>query len=88
MCTIHGIGPRFGGAFLLPGDTWPTIPHMEDTEKDTCGNCTFAGRPDEDGLVECRYLPPELFSLNGTVVQLRPRLHPATPACGMHIPQA
>lgn len=61
------------------------MPPMEDTEKDTCGNCTWANPADEDGLVECRYFPPELFSVGGAMVQLRPRLDPSTPRCGMHI---
>lgn len=61
---------------------------MEENEKHTCGTCTFASPLDEDGLVECRYWPPELFKMNDRILQLRPRLHPTTPCCGLHMPQA
>lgn len=50
----------------------------------TCATCIWGGRPDEDGLVECRRYPPELHSFpDGTVVQLRPRMHPSD-GCGEH----
>lgn len=74
--------------FYCPCDTSPILPLMEETEEHTCGSCTYANHPDEDGLVECRYWPPELFEVNDHIVQLRPRLHPSTKACGLHIPKA
>lgn len=44
--------------------------------------CVYGGRPDEDGLVECRRYPPEVHVLaDGAVLQLRPRLDPSD-GCG------
>lgn len=46
-------------------------------EEFRCSTCVYGGRPDGDGLVECRRYPPEVFVLaDGTVMQLRPRLGP------------
>lgn len=50
----------------------------------TCATCVYGGRPDEDGLVECRRYPPEVYVLaDGAVLQLRPRLDPHD-GCGEH----
>lgn len=49
-----------------------------------CATCVYGGRPDEDGLVECRRYPPEVYVLaDGTAMQLRPRLAP-NDGCGEH----
>lgn len=51
----------------------------------TCLSCLYGGRPDEDGYVECRRWPPEVYVLaDGTVLQLRARMHPLD-GCGEHI---
>lgn len=50
----------------------------------TCATCVWGGRPDEDGLAECRRYPPEVHALaDGAVLQLRPRLGPLN-GCGEH----
>lgn len=50
----------------------------------TCATCVYGGRPDEDGLVECRRYPPEVYVLaDGSALQLRPRLYPSD-GCGEH----
>ena len=47
-----------------------------------CSTCLWGGLPDEDGLVERRRYPPEVYVLaDGTVLQLRPRLDPSD-GCG------
>ncbi len=54
------------------------------SEELTCSTCAWGGVPDEDGLVECRRYPPEVYvPSNGAVLQLRPRLHPSD-GCGEH----
>lgn len=72
---------------MLPSDTFRILPTMEENVTHTCGNCDWSNPPDEDGLVECRYWPPELFEVNDRLLQLRPRLRPQTKACGMHVPE-
>lgn len=47
-----------------------------------CITCVYGGSPDEDGLVECRRYPPEVYVLaDGSALQLRPRLDPSD-GCG------
>lgn len=49
-----------------------------------CITCVWGGRLDEDGLVECRRCPPEVYVLaDGSVLQLHPRLDPSD-GCGEH----
>lgn len=51
----------------------------------TCATCVLSTAPDEDGLVECRRFPPEVFVLeDGRAIQMRPRLHPSD-GCGEHM---
>lgn len=50
----------------------------------SCATCIWGGATDEDGLVECRRYPPEIYVLaDGAVMQLRPRVSPSD-GCGEH----
>lgn len=48
-----------------------------------CGNCAWGGKADEDGMVECRRFPPEVFVIDGNPAQFAPRLPPSH-VCGEH----
>ncbi|WP_343085297.1 hypothetical protein [Eggerthella lenta] len=70
----------------MPGDTSPIISGMTNAlpEDISCASCVWASRVDEDGLVECRRYPPEVYVLaDGSALQLRPRMHPKD-GCGEH----
>lgn len=52
-------------------------------ERPCCGNCAWGGIIDEDGMIECRRYPPEVFVVDGTPVQHAPRVPPKH-VCGEH----
>ena len=61
----------------MPGDASPIISGMTNAlpEDISCASCVWASRVDEDGLVECRRYPPEVYVLaDGSALQLRPRM--------------
>ena len=49
----------------MPGDASPIISGMTNAlpEDISCASCVWASRVDEDGLVECRRYPPEVYVL-------------------------
>lgn len=50
----------------------------------SCACCLWSTLADEDGMLECRRYPPEVYVLSdGSVLQLRPRMHPSD-GCGEH----
>lgn len=49
----------------------------------SCLDCLWGTVVDEDGLIECRRYPPEIFVVDGKPVQYRPRMSP-TNLCGEH----
>lgn len=49
----------------------------------SCSTCLWASPIDEDGLIECRRFPPEVFAVDSAPVQYRPRVHPSD-VCGEH----
>lgn len=70
----------------MPSDLPSTIERMETaSDTQTCVNCLHASLPDEDGYIECKRFPPELFLVNNRIVQYRPRMS-KTDVCGMHEP--
>ncbi len=56
---------------------------MEDITDIRCATCYWASPIDEDGLVECKRFPPEVFSVGGKLIEHRPRIHPDD-RCGEH----